>query len=289
MRIHLLLSLVVLAQLPSPRLRIEAPPELSAIRTRLESIDPLRFTEVAQRVGLTGPLPTIRVILATEQTDWARSVSAWVAGFAIGASNLVVVFPSRSPSYPDATLEDVLRHEVAHVLIWHASGGRPVPRWFNEGLAMSVERRRWFGDQTQLLYQLISGSRTDLEELDQLFSGSQNDQTRAYALAGAIMRDISGRYGPAAPGEILSRVARGDRFDDAFSDVTRLTLNQAEAQFWDNQRVWTTWVPIIVSSTTLWLVVTLLAIFAIYVRRRRNRRIEEEWEKEDIDDLDPDR
>jgi hypothetical protein len=229
------------------------------------------------------------VILATEQTDWARSVSAWVAGFAIGASNLVVVFPSRSPSYPDATLEDVLRHEVAHVLIWHASGGRPVPRWFNEGLAMSVERRRWFGDQTQLLYQLISGSRTDLEELDQLFSGSQNDQTRAYALAGAIMRDISGRYGPAAPGEILSRVARGDRFDDAFSDVTRLTLNQAEAQFWDDQRVWTTWVPIIVSSTTLWLVVTLLAIFAIYVRRRRNRRIEEEWEKEDIDDLDPDR
>jgi hypothetical protein len=199
LRIHLLLSLVVLAQLPSPRLRIEAPPELSAIRTRLESIDPLRFTEVAQRVGLTGPLPTIRVILATEQTDWARSVSAWVAGFAIGASNLVVVFPSRSPSYPDATLEDVLRHEVAHVLIWHASGGRPVPRWFNEGLAMSVERRRWFGDQTQLLYQLISGSRTDLEELDQLFSGSQNDQTRAYALAGAIMRDISGRYGPAAP------------------------------------------------------------------------------------------
>jgi beta-lactamase regulating signal transducer with metallopeptidase domain len=71
--------------------------------------------------------------------------------------------------------------------------------------------------------------------------------------------------------------------------VTRLTLNQAEAQFWDDQRVWTTWVPIIVSSTTLWLVVTLLAIFAIYVRRRRNRRIEEEWEKEDIDDLDPDR
>ena len=37
------------------------------------------------------------------------------------------------------TLEDVLRHEVAHVLISRAAGGRAVPRWFHEGVAMSVD------------------------------------------------------------------------------------------------------------------------------------------------------
>src|SRR5207245_1925365 len=82
--------------------------------------------------------------------------------------------PVRSPGYPDNTLEDVLRHEVAHILIWRASAGRPVPRWFNEGLAMEVERMRRFQDQTQLLYQLITGGRTSLEHLDRLFAGSQN-------------------------------------------------------------------------------------------------------------------
>jgi uncharacterized membrane protein len=45
-----------------------------------------------------------------------------------------------------------------------------------------------------------------------------------------------------------------------------------------------TWVPIIGSSTSLWLAVTVLALLAIYRRRRRNREIEERWAKEEEDD-----
>jgi hypothetical protein len=63
-------------------------------------------------------------VLATESSDWARGVSPWIAGFAVG-SDLVVLFPARSPSYPDNTLEDVLRHEVTHVLIWRAAAVSP--------------------------------------------------------------------------------------------------------------------------------------------------------------------
>jgi hypothetical protein len=260
---------------------IDAPPELASIRARLQSIDPARFTGIAELAGLTGAGPLIRVILSPETSDFARSTPPWVAGFAIGESGLVVLFPSRSPTYPDATLEDVLRHEVAHVFISRASGGRPVPRWFNEGLAMAVERQRRFADQTQLLYQLAAGSRTDLATLDRLFSGGQNDQIRAYALAGAMVHDFLEQYGPAAPRQILARVARGESFDAAFAAVTGSTLDRLDTEFWDRQRIWTTWIPIVASSTTLWLAITFLALLAIYMRRRRNREIEARWEDED--------
>jgi hypothetical protein len=266
-----------------PRLQIEAPPELAAVRTRLESIPSSRFDNIAEFLGIGETEPAIHVILTAENSELARRVVPWISGFAVGESNLVVLFPARSPGYPDDTLEDVLRHEVAHVLISRAAAGRPVPRWFNEGLAMEVERARRFQDQTQLFYQLVTGGETDLPQLDRLFSGGENDQTRAYALAGALVHDLLQRHGPAVCREILMHMHGGVPFDTAFADVTGVTPSHAESEFWQHQRIWTSWVPIITSSTILWLAVTLLALAAIYVRRRRNRQIEEQWEEEESD------
>jgi hypothetical protein len=149
---------------------------------------------------------------------------------------------------------------------------------------MAAERERQFRDQTQLLYQLVTSSSINLEELNRLFSGGQNDQSRAYALAGALVHDVLQRYGSAAGGEILLRVGGGARFEAAFEDVTGVSPENMESEFWHRQRRWSTWVPIIGSSTTLWLAVTALALLAIYRRHRRNREIEERWAKEEEDD-----
>lgn len=269
------------SRLQSPHLQIEAPAEFAAVRTRLESLDPQRFADIVQLLGMTDAGPVIKVVLATESSDWARQVAPWIAGFAIGASDMVVIFPARSPSYPHDTFDDVLRHEVAHVLIRRASTGLPIPRWFNEGLAMAAEHGWRFEDQTQLLYHLILGSRTSLGDIDRLFAGSRSDQTRAYALAGAFIRDLLQRHGSRVPGQILIRVKRGTPFDAAFADVTGKTPTSANSAFWESQRIWTTWVPIITSSATLWSAVTILALFAIRRRRQRNAEIEKKWEEED--------
>ena len=109
---------------------------------------------------------------------------------------MVVLFPARTPSYPNGSLEDVLRHEVAHVLIGRASAQRPIPRWFNEGLAMSVERGWRLQDEGQFVYQLAVGSRT---ESRWIWTGcspeSQPEVTRAYALSGALVHDLLQRHG----------------------------------------------------------------------------------------------
>jgi hypothetical protein len=191
-----------------------------------------------------------------------------------------VIFPARSPGYPDHTLEDVLRHEVAHVLISRAAAGRPIPRWFNEGVAMAVERDRQFQDETQLLYQLVTGGRTDMDAIDRLFSGTQSDQVRAYALAGAFVHEMVARSGSTVIQDILRRVTRGSRFESAFADATGQTLAQAQIEFWRSQRIWTSWIPIITSSTLLWSTITILALLAFYMRRRRNRELEKQWEED---------
>jgi hypothetical protein len=149
---------------------------------------------------------------------------------------------------------------------------------------MTAERERGFEDQTQLFYQLVAGSRTSLDELDRLFEGGKSDQVRAYVLAGALVHDLFKRYSPAGCAQMLTRVGRGASFEAAFADVAGISPAAAESEFWRRQRIWTNWLPIITSTTTLWMAVTLLAILAIYRRRRRNLEIAKQWEKDEQGD-----
>ena len=265
------------------RIVVEAPVALAGARMRLESFDPERLAGIVRLVGLGDPGPAIQVVLADETSDWARRVSPWVVGLAFGADGPVVIFPARATTYPYDTLEDVLRHEVAHVLIARAARRRPIPRWFHEGFAMAAERDWDLSDRTRLVYELTLSRRVSLRDIDNLFTGSQQAQTRAYALAGALARSLLGEHGVSAPGDILDLVGDGAPFDAAFRQVTGTSLADAEAAFWRRQRLWTTWVPLATSTTTLWMAVTLLAMYAIRRRRQRSAEIRRRWDLEDGD------
>lgn len=271
------------ADVKPPELRIHASPDLAATRTRLESPGVAGLADVVRLVGLRDPGSPVRVELANESSEWARMTAPWIAGFARGEEGQIVILPSRSPDYPHATLDDVLRHEVAHVLIYRASGGQPVPRWFNEGVALAAERQWRFGDQTRLFYELLSGSRESLGALNRLFEGSQQDQARAYLLAGALVRDLMDTHGETMGARILEKMRNGEPFEAAFLDVTGRSSAAADSEFWNRHRVWTTWIPIVFSQEVLWMLITLLALLAIYRRRQRNAEMAKQWEEEGDD------
>jgi len=278
---------VIFAMLLGPQLRIAAPPELSSVQKRLEAIEPKRFDDIARLVGLADTGPPIQVVLAPEISEVARNVSPWVAGFASSGESMVVIFPARTPRYPNGSLEDVLRHEVTHVLIGRASAERPVPRWFNEGLAMSAERGWRWEDEGQFVYQWALAPVQSLADIDRMFEGGQTEQTRAYALSGAFVHDLLRREGQSFGAQILSRMNDGASFDHAFTEAAGLTPDAAEAEFWNRQRMWTAWLPELTSSNILWLAITGLALIAIVRRWMRNRTIEKQWIEEGVGSDEP--
>jgi len=287
-----MLQLVFFLLLQSPPLHIAAPPELAAVQKKLEAIDSKRFNDIAQTVGVTDAATPIQVVLAPESAAVAREVAPWIAGFAStgpGDSEMVVIFPARTPSYPNASLEDVLRHEVAHILIGRASAHRPIPRWFNEGLAMSVERGWRLQDEGQFVYQLATGSQTSLESLDRMFGGPQPAVTRAYALSGALVHDLLQRHGASIAAQILARMDNGASFDHAFTESAGMTPAEAEEDFWQRQYTLSAWLPTLTSTTTLWLVVTALALLAIARRIMKDRAFRKRWAEEDASESREDR
>jgi hypothetical protein len=276
-----LLSQPISSQPRVPRLEIEAPPELAAARARLNSFDTSRLAGVMRLLEIDEPGPAIHVVLASDTSNLARQAPSSVAGFAVAEESLVVLFPSRSPTYPEDTLEDVLHHEVAHVMIARAAGGKPVPRWFHEGLAMAAERTWGLEDQTRLLQEVTFVTPTDLASLNTLFEQDEGSRTRAYTLSGAFVRDLMQQHGSAAPGRVLAGMAAGASFDAAFTDAMGGTVATEEAAFWERHRFWSRWGPFFTTTTALWMGVTVLALIAFVRRRRKNAELRKRWEEQD--------
>ena len=264
-----------------PALQFETAESRPADEPRLRGLDRNQLSAIVQLVGLDDPGPPIRVVLAPEESALARSTPSWIAGFADGAAGTVVLFPSRAQRYPHDSLEDVLRHEVAHILIVRAAGGRAVPRWFNEGLAMAAEREWHFEDRWQLAWALVSADEAGMDEVNDLFQAGSSGARRAYVLASAFVRNIIETDGPAVPARILAAVASGRSFEAAFQRSTGRSLAGAERSFQAELTSWTRRLPFLTSPFVLWTFVTLLALVAIYVRRRRSAERRRKWAEDD--------
>lgn len=269
------------AAAPSPKLEVEAPAELAGVAEEVRLLADEDFSEVLHLTGMTGFADPIRVMLVPESSQLARDTPGWVSGYARGSDDLIVLFPARVRSYPDRNLRTLLHHEVAHVLVAQAARGRPVPRWFNEGVATVAAREWGLEDRARFAAAVIGRGPTTTRELDASFRESGDEVRRAYALSAAFIRFMQQRYGSLAPAEILAGLADGLDFETAFSRATGDPIGRAEQIFFEEEAFWNTWVPFLTSSGALWMAITALALIAIHRRRVRSQRILEQWEAEE--------
>ena len=262
-------------------LRVEAPPALERHAAAVRAAGAGELDSLLGLVGLPGPGPPIRVVLAPERSALAARVASWVSGYAVPELDTIVLFPGRVASYPDRNLESLLRHEITHILLARSAGGHPLPRWFDEGTATVAAREWGIEDGARVALATIGRGPRSLTEVDASFSADGTAATRAYAMSAALVRSLLRRQGEDAVGRILARVATGAGFDDAFERATGESVQVFARNYFRREAVWTTWVPFITSSTVLWLGITALALLAIKRRRERDEAQREAWAEEE--------
>ena len=267
-----------------PELRVEAPPELAGLAETVRRFDPERLRPAMRLVGLEDPGPPIRVVLAPEKSPTALSTPPWVSGFAAAGSAgepLVVLLPERVPRYPDGNLAELLQHEVAHVLITRAAGGRPVPRWFHEGLAMAASRGAGLEDRTRVALAVLVDGSLPLRSLDRAFAAGPPATHKAYALSRDFVETLLRRYGEEVGARILAGIASDQPFEAAFAAATGDDLETVETSYWRRRTFWNRWVPVLSSSAVLWIAITMLALLAFRRRRQRDEARRAQWDQEE--------
>jgi hypothetical protein len=252
-------------------LTVSAPGSLEPAAQRLRNLDTRHLADALQRAGLALP-PRAHVTLIPEDDPRAGKIPVWFVGLASGVGD-IVIFPNRVSSYPYDSLESVMRHEVVHLALNARAGGRPLPRWFHEGVAVSIESGWGFGDRLRLIVAGLSGP--PLDDVTRLFaSDARPDTTQAYLLAAALLDDLRRAHGAAFPGRVAARVATDVPFARAFEIETGETPAQAAARAWRRYREWTSWMPLATSASVLWGLIVALAFVAFFMRvsKRAQRR-----------------
>jgi len=257
---------------------VRAPPSLEAMAERVRDVEWPPLEEALVRAGLEPP-PRVRVTLVGEDDPDARATPSWIVGQAFGSLD-VVVFPARVGAYPYSSLESVLWHEVVHLALSVQAQGQPLPRWFHEGVAMSIERGWGFTSQVRL--GLAAAGEPGLADLGRLFNSSAEPETaRAYLLASTLIADLRQRHGAAAPGTIVGLVSRGVPFPRAFEQHTGETQEAAAARVWRLYQGWTSWIPVVTGASALWIAILGLAVIAFVASRGRRRRHRKRWDEEE--------
>jgi len=275
------LAAAVAVARPVPDLLVESPPGLEAVAQEVRVIGMGDFSGALLMTGLMGFTTPMKVVLAPQDSEIARRTPGWISGFADGGSRTIVLFPDRVSRYPDDNLRTLVHHEVTHVLVTEAAGGRPVPRWFNEGVATVAAREWGIEDRARYAAAVVGRGPRTTDALDQGFAEGGRRATRSYALSGAFVRWLRFEYGEFVTAKILELLGRDMSFREAFVRATGDTLERAEHRFFVREALWHTWVPFLSSSGVLWAAITALAIVAIRRRRTRSAAMRERWDAEE--------
>ncbi len=267
----------------APEFIFEAPESLHPLADHLKKIHPGSIQHLMNFMGLQRPGPPIKVILAPNDSFPAQNSPEWMSGYALSEESIIVLFTDRSLTYPNDSLNEVFLHEIGHILAHRAAGGQPLPRWFDEGLAMVAVQNWGLEDRARLVWAMVSATEIPLKELNTLFLKDAASVRRAYVLAHAFTLDLLEHTDREVPKRILAKVKNGASFSEAFAQSTFMTLAQAEETFWSRQTLWNRWIPVATSSGMVWLTITFLAFWVWKKQRNRSAAIKQQWREDDWD------
>ena len=244
-----------------------------------------RATEAMGRlVTMIGYRPEMktRIYLAGSTKDWRllqpgrQKVPNWAAGIAFPYIG-VVVLRQAAERGGAIDLDTTLVHELSHIVFRQATKGKPVPKWFVEGIAIyhsedfSLERAKL------LVTAAATGRLYTLAELSHGFRVT--DISLAYAQSFEFVNFLVGEFGRRNMNRFVKKLAEGTEFDTALTETFGKSLDELEKEWISTIKLRWNWIPLLFSSSTLWFATSILFLMGYVKRRREKARKMKEWEE----------
>lgn len=223
----------------------------------------------------------IEVEIASDEEEMSRAVGTtgqvreWIAGMAWPSEGRIVLSARGNEVF---SARDTFLHELAHLYLDTAVGGRKVPRWFHEGFAMRMAGEPLVMRLKAFLEAGATGAFLPLEGLDERFPADPPAVHLAYAQSRMFVQWLDQR----AEGRGVARLVQGMRmgmdfplaFDTTFGGDPE-TLFQT---FRKTVRPFDSWLYVLTGSAVLWVLITGLFLW-VYLRKRRRAKAKRRlWE-----------
>ncbi|HOU89478.1 MAG TPA: peptidase MA family metallohydrolase [Polyangiaceae bacterium] len=261
------------------------PASRGAIQPLIEDAEPFRAA-LARRFQQS-VLSRVEVRVARTHGEMAALApeGAPVPGYASGVAypEIGLVLLTLAPRYPSQRHElgEVFRHELVHLAVYDATGGHPIPRWFNEGVAVHASGEASMVRLKTLWTATLADRLIPLAALDRTFPAEPTVTDVAYAEAADVVRFLIRQRDHARFVSLFERLRSGNSFEVALRDAYGLGRDELEAEWRaDVARRYTFW-PVLLSSGGVWLLAFGLLGWAWRRRRSRAKVTLARWAREE--------
>lgn len=205
----------------------------------------------------------------------------WAAGVAYPERNLIILRSPKSVKKGHIHILEIFIHEFTHVALGRALKGEEAPTWLSEGLAM-YESREWnFSRHAVLTQAVLTGRLIPLRVLTLSFPAEERAAELAYAQSFIFISFIINKIGRNAFHQLILNYSRGGNLEHSLRLAMGMDLDDLEKKWLSYLKLRTSWIPIIVSATTLWFFASLIFIYG-YFRKKRTARLKlRQWEEEE--------
>ncbi len=202
----------------------------------------------------------------------------WGAAAAFPERRLIAV---KSPQQfnLNRSLDELLAHEYAHLVLAHNTGLFSAPRWFDEGLAMLVSMEWSWSDNLAMSKAAVFGQLIDLGDIEKVNRFNEGKAHVAYAEAYLAVTFLIDTYDREAIGRFVETIAGGGSAEEAIWAATGSTGQEFEQDFRLHLNRRFNIISLFMDTIFFWLGLSVLVVIGGWLRFRKRRRYYRQWDK----------
>jgi hypothetical protein len=220
------------------------------------------------------PPDTARIIvryyfkrMESAETSW---LPEWGGGGAVG-KDLVIVPVDADPFLHQSFLQ-ITVHELTHIVLARVAGDVAMPRWFHEGLAMTLSGEIGFDEQVVLSRALLTGSLMPLASIDSVNDFRQYRAMLAYCESHQAVTLLINRYGLEIIPQIIAAARSRGNFWGGMDSVLVMMPVEFESAVRQTLRNRYQFIGFIADTYMAWIGAAILFLVGYFMTRMRNRR-----------------
>ena len=210
----------------------------------------------------------------------------WSIGITYSYPEKIII---KDPAYAHISInrfEQVLLHELNHIMMNRVDIHKTIPRWFKEGFAMYFSNEISLNHKLQVANHIYNEDLFKISLLNQFSNFNKQQFNLAYAQSSMYVLAIENLFGKSTLNNIYNGLYDGQTFEDSFYIVTSKTISELDDLIYPYIKNKYKWYKLINLPNKLFSLLPLILVIGFILRSRRNRKIEKKWEiEEEIEKL----
>jgi hypothetical protein len=215
---------------------IRYPPRYGRVAAKVDEIARAELPRLMSELGLLRLAP-IEIVVTDDARDYDASLTPklpnWGIAFAILEEQRILVDVEKATRAYNS-LDEVVPHELSHLLLRQRVRAAELPIWFSEGLAQWQAREWSLVDSWQLMQTVWAGRAPRVADLERGYPAAEARAQEAYRISYAAFTDLFAEVGFAKLPEFLAVVEARESFGAGFSEYWGFSVGEYADYFQDD-------------------------------------------------------